>query len=247
MQAPSSPDAAWPIILPFIGAPKSAVDFGCGTGHWLAGLRRHIRDIDVFGINSPVRQDAGVSLPKERFQHADLTKPINLGRKFDLAICIEVAEHLPASAASTLVETIARHSDVVLFSAAIPGQAGEGHNLAGLEGDDHLNEQWPAYWIRRFASHSFRCVDCLRPIVWDNAEISLWYRQNIMFFFHPPATPLKAGPDWGGASVVHPQFFELALQPKPVSVRQLWQQTAKHILGSRLSASARHFLRRASM
>lgn len=200
MQAPSSPDVVWPIVLPFIGSPKTAVDFGCGTGHWLVGLKRQLPDIEILGLNSERRGDAGKFLQPDQFRTADLTKPVDLGRKFDLATCIEVAEHLPVTAADTLIDTITRHSDVVYFSAAIPGQGGE----------DHFNEQWPDYWIKRFADRGFACFDCLRPIVWHNDGVSLWYRQNIMLFMRSPRKPLVEATDWGGASIVHPTYFELA-------------------------------------
>jgi hypothetical protein len=59
-------------------------------------------------------------IPKDRFAAVDLRQPLPADRKFDLAISGEVAEHLPA----TLVGTLTSVSDVVLFSAAIPGQGG---------------------------------------------------------------------------------------------------------------------------
>jgi SAM-dependent methyltransferase len=196
--APASPDVAWPIILPLIGVPTSAVDFGCGTGHWLAGLKRLVPDIDVLGLNTSARSEAGRCLPDEEFSFADLTASIDLGRKFDLSICMEVVEHLPSSAANTIVESITRHSDVVLFSAAIPGQGGL----------DHVNEQWPAYWIERFRARDFACFDRIRPLVWQNDGISTWYRQNIMLFMRAPRTPPMTGDDWRGLPIVHPGYWQ---------------------------------------
>jgi hypothetical protein len=99
----------------------------------------------------------GRSVPCSR-SHA--TKPIDLGRRFALAMSLEVAEHLPPSAAETLVSSISRHSDIGLFSG--PGQGG----------NVHLNEQRPDYWIRRFAVHEFQCFDRIRPLIWQNDRIS---------------------------------------------------------------------------
>lgn len=200
-------NVAWPIILPFIGEPRSVVDFGCGHGLWLAELGRLNPQAEMLGLNWQHRKDAGKFLRADQFRTADLRNPIDLRRKFDLAICIEVAEHLPASAADTIIETVTRHSDIVLFSAAIPNQGGE----------DHLNEQWPAYWIERFAQHEFECFDCLRPLMWNNSGISLWYRQNMMLFMKPPKKPLVSERDWGGNAIVHPEYFDLAAsQRKPL-------------------------------
>jgi SAM-dependent methyltransferase len=194
-------NAAWPIILSFIDLPRSVVDFGCGNGLWLAELGRLSPQAEMLGLNWQHRKDAGKFLRADQFRTLDLRNPIDLGRKFDLAICIEVAEHLPASAADLLIETITRHSDVVLFSAAIPKQGGE----------DHVNEQWPQYWIERFAKHDFACFDCLRPLLWNNAAIAFWYRQNMMLFMKPPNKPLVAGDDWGGYAIVHPELFGQAV------------------------------------
>jgi SAM-dependent methyltransferase len=229
VQAPASPDVAWPIILPIIGGLKSAVDFGCGTGHWLSSLTRQIHGIEVLGFNSPRRKDAGTFLPKENFRYADLTKPLDLGRKFDLAICIEVAEHLPASAADTLVDTITRHSDVVFFGAAIPGQ----------DGEDHFNEQWPNYWIERFASRGFRCFDRLRPIVWQNPGISIWYRQNMTLFMREPRVPATDGDDWHGVPVVHPAYYERLLHVDPRSLEGRARALVKRVLGPKLTKAVR--------
>jgi hypothetical protein len=62
--------------------------------------------------------------------------------------------------------------DVVLFSAAIPGQGGT----------QHWNEQYPAYWAKLFELNGFIPVDCIRLKIWNNPDIEWWYRQNIMFF-----------------------------------------------------------------
>jgi 2-polyprenyl-3-methyl-5-hydroxy-6-metoxy-1,4-benzoquinol methylase len=65
-----------------------------------------------------------------------LIQPLDLEKEFDLVVSLEVAEHLPASAADQFVNTLVKHGKKILFSAAIPGQGGQ----------DHLNEQWPDYW-----------------------------------------------------------------------------------------------------
>lgn len=207
---PSSPVAAWPIILRFIKEPGSAIDFGCGTGHWLAGLQSSIPTVEVIGINEQARADAGHFLRADQFRYADLRETVDFKRKFDLAVCVEVAEHLPESAADTLVRSITRHSDVVVFSAGIPHQD-----------PTHENEQWPDYWIKKFAEHDFNCFDCLRPAMWNNQDISVWYRQNIMLFMKEPQRPLVDTKDWEGAAVVHPQYFEWAHMKKARTVNNL--------------------------
>jgi hypothetical protein len=92
--------------------------------------------------------------------------------RYDLAISLEVAEHLPPTAAAGFVSLLADLSDFVLFSAAVPGQGGVGH----------VNEQWPDYWISLFAGHGYSCLDVIRKRIWDDESIPLWYRQNILLF-----------------------------------------------------------------
>lgn len=78
---------------------------------------------------------ANLQVDREMFQPQDLTTPLQLPRQFELAMTIEVGEHLPREQARTFVETLCRLSDIVLFSAAIPNQ-----------GVEHVNEQWPSFW-----------------------------------------------------------------------------------------------------
>jgi hypothetical protein len=85
-------------------------------------------------------------------------------------VCVEVAEHLPASGAPSFVADLARLAPVVAFSAAIPGQGGEGH----------VNEQWPEYWERLFAASGYRVVDALRRPFWRHPDGPAYVAQNLL-------------------------------------------------------------------
>jgi hypothetical protein len=102
---------------------------------------------------------------------------VSLGRRFDLVVSLEVAEHLDASAADGFVASLVRHGDVVLFSAAIPFQGGH----------HHVNEQFADYWAERFAAHGYRALDFLRPQIWSESGILWWLRQNVLLFAHERA------------------------------------------------------------
>jgi hypothetical protein len=103
-----------------------------------------------------------------------------------------------------LVAELTSLAPVVLFSAAIPFQGGL----------NHVNEQWPDYWAALFAAHGFRVADVLRWRIWNDAQVTWWYKQNILLFAHDDMiaqnarlrgaiAALPAGP----LAIVHPEKF----------------------------------------
>jgi len=151
--------------------PASVVDVGCGSGAWLKAFQEH-GIADVWGIDGEHFDDGRSCIPSNLRSRHDLRKPLQLDRTFDLAACLEVAEHLPAEAAGALVESLTALSSVVLFSAAIPFQGGTGH----------VNEQWPEYWANLFLARQYVPLDFLRPEVWQNADVEWWYAQNLLVY-----------------------------------------------------------------
>ncbi len=159
-----------PSVLEMVDV-SSVVDVGCGTGAWLrAFVDRGVTD--VLGIDSDRVPPDLLRIDRDRYLIADLAQPPEVGRGFDLAVSVEVAEHLPEEAAERFVAFLCSLAPVLLFSAAIPGQ----------EGEAHLNEQWPSYWSDRFAVHGFEAVDVVRPLIWDNEEVPWFYRQNLLIY-----------------------------------------------------------------
>ena len=150
--------------------PSSVIDVGCGIGTFLAVFRRYgvgnVKGIDGNWVNRELLAKY-ISLPD--FIEADLQRPLPVDRRFDLALCLEVAEHLRPDAAGVLVESLVQLSDIIIFSAALPGQGGE----------NHLNEQYVDYWQEKFASHGYYFHDVFRSWFWNNPNISWWYRQNM--------------------------------------------------------------------
>jgi SAM-dependent methyltransferase len=199
----SSATQILPLVLDLVDV-RSAVDVGCGVGPWLAVLESIGID-DYLGIDGGYVDRGKLHIAPSRFQAADLTQPMRLGRKFDLVLCLEVAEHLPETVAPTLVQSLCALGDVVLFSAAIPFQLGI----------HHINLRWPDYWAGLFARQSFACVDCLRRRVWTNKKVSWWYAQNAVLYVKQSAVPaypkLAALGDVIGAAplpLVHPTNYE---------------------------------------
>ena len=176
---------------------KTVVDFGCGRGTWLEMALSHGAS-RVLGLDTHALDNEAPLVP---VQYVDLSQPVHLQERFDMALCLEVAEHLPAASAPALVSSLCQAASLVLFSAAIPGQGGM----------YHLNEQAPAYWHALFLEHDFDCYD-FRSLFWDDPLIQPWYRCNTLVFARRDAAHLL-GPlvDYKVSSplhLVHPGIFE---------------------------------------
>jgi SAM-dependent methyltransferase len=191
--------------------PTSVLDVGCGTGAWLA-VCRELGVQDVCGLDGAYVARELLQIPEDRFEPHDVTVPVRLGRRFDVVMSLEVAEHLPPARAESFVADLVAHSDVVLFSAAVPGQGGAGHQHC----------EWPDYWISLFAASGYRVLDCVRPRVWNEPQVEWWYAQNTLVFVSPAAR-IRSGTraDWGGVPVIHPRFYLEKTAPRPVSLGEV--------------------------
>src|SRR4051812_13911773 len=95
--------------------PASVLDVGCGTGKVIDYLlSRGLTDVQGLEGSAPAIRAAA---HPDRIRQADLSHPVDLGRRFDMVYCVEVAEHIRPDAADVLVDTCARHADHILFSA----------------------------------------------------------------------------------------------------------------------------------
>lgn len=155
------------------GTPASLLDVGCAEGVVVSGARAS--GIEAMGIDLAVPDDDPALV------RADLRIPVDLQRRFEWVLCWEVAEHLPASAADVLCDTLVRHLNPtgrVIFTAAGPGQRGPGHvHLAGR-----------AFWNQQFADRGVqyadgpsvelrrRWVQCAPQTPWYGKNASVYWR-----------------------------------------------------------------------
>jgi len=179
----------------------SVIDIGCGIGGWLYEWKQEGKN--VFGID-------GNDLPKEKkkiieneYLKHDLSLPLpKLHDKYDFCMSLEVAEHLPPERADSFVKDLCFYSNIILFSAAIPGQTGV----------NHINEQWPNYWAEKFFKNGYKAYDILRNIFWEDADVAWWYAQNMILYLNSNAPPPVQIMDGKVLSLVHPKCFMMYTQ-----------------------------------
>jgi len=163
-------------VVPYIMElvhPKSVVDVGCGVGAWLAAFRDLGNIQDHLGFDGDYIKKQNLLINPDFFVTKNLEEmPLSCERTFDLAVSLEVAEHLPEKIALSFVETLTQLAPVVLFSAAIPKQGGT----------NHINEQWPSYWAELFRQFHYVPLDCVRKKFWENLNVNFWYSQNSILY-----------------------------------------------------------------
>lgn len=155
-------------------APKSVVDIGCGVGLYLAEFKAN--DIASLGFDGAPAAVAG-SLIGDKIKLHDLCRPLKLNRRFDLCLCLEVAEHLEPASSQTLIDTLSNLSKTIIFTAATPGQ--------GPKSIGHINEQPLTYWQKLFEQKHFKLDKKLtEKIKWEmrRAKIIWWLTKNLMIF-----------------------------------------------------------------
>lgn len=217
-----------PLVVELL-SPQSVLDVGCGVGAWLAEFARH--DVtDICGIDGDYVTRSQLEVPESAFVAHDLSTPLALSRRFDLAVCLEVAEHLTDPAGRVLVKCLGRAASAVLFSAAIPSQGGTGH----------INERWQSYWADLFRNEGLVAVDCLRPVLWNNDQVEYWYRQNVLLYV--TADVLRSNSHLAEArdrtrdgmlSMVHPQLWK----DSRTAGSSLWQRVIGRVLEARATRS----------
>ena len=161
----------------------SLLDVGAGHGAWAAEWMA-AGVADVIAVDGDYVARDRLAIPGDRFRPHDLSQPLDLGRRFDLVQSLEVAEHLPQDRAEQFVDTLTRHGDVILFSAAVPHQGGE----------HHVNEQPLSYWRAKFAARGYAPYDWLRPRIAGDGAVKPWYRFNTLIYANEAgAARLSAG------------------------------------------------------
>lgn len=147
-------------------SPKTIIDFGCGCGHF-SGMIARLCNAEIIGFNGDIPDNVEIEVRKY-----DLSKHINIIKKYDLVVSLEVAEHIPEERSDIFIDNLTLSGDIILFSAATPGQGGE----------NHQNEQPHEYWHEKFKQRGYKYLDIIRPLLKDKKEVPFWYRNNIFLY-----------------------------------------------------------------
>lgn len=214
-----SAEVVVPIVASWVN-PHSVIDLGCGLGMWLSVWRE--TGAEIRGVDGEWVARDQLAIPADRFTTHDLSQPYNPDKRYDLAMSVEAAEHLPPESAASFVNSLTQAAPVVLFSASTPNQPGA----------DHVNCQWPDYWAGLFADRGYLVIDTLRYMIWEDTRVDWWYRQNIMIYvdrdslntwpkleaiYAEGARPLR---------LVHPELMQTWLDWGMDQSRQYWDLRA---------------------
>jgi hypothetical protein len=147
---------------------ETLVDFGCGMGDYVKKLIKNNFICEAYdgNPNTEVLTDGiGKTL--------DLSEEINLNKKFDCVLSLEVGEHIPQIYEHNFVKNICSHTKkFLIISWAIEGQAGNGH--INCKNNDYIINIIEKYNFKYNQSWSQKLRDC--------ASNAWWFRNTIMVF-----------------------------------------------------------------
>jgi SAM-dependent methyltransferase len=160
--------------------PRRIVDVGCGTGALLEALGRtgcECLGLEYAEAALEICRARGVTVKRFDLEKANRWRRL---KGCDVAISMEVGEHLPESAADRYVGLLTSLAPVIVFTAAHPGQGGA----------DHLNEQPMSYWVAKFGARGYGS-DQETTTRWrrqlEAGQVPKFYSDNLMIFRRRPA------------------------------------------------------------
>jgi hypothetical protein len=146
---------------------KKVCDFGCGLGKYVQWLRAQGFDCDGFDGNPNTN-----ALTDGACRSLNLAEPVQLKKKYDAVISLEVGEHVPKKYETVFLDNLTRHAkETIVLSWAIPGQ----------EGDGHVNCRSNTYIIYQLWKKGFRFRPYQTILLRANSSIP-WFKNTLMVF-----------------------------------------------------------------
>jgi hypothetical protein len=154
--------------------PSVFLDFGASSGLYVREIKHRMPTIESVGYE--FSEDAVKNALCSDIILADLTNPLDRVKKDNtVGICLEVLEHISEDDWKPVLQNISNLCDVIIFSAAVPGQGGTGH----------INCRWKIDWIRRFNKLGWVVdIDATRSIIREiQTTIHMgWLVNNVIVF-----------------------------------------------------------------
>lgn len=176
-------------------SPKTVIDLWC----WLWSFVKVFQDywIDAYWVNGERTERDKLFIDDKSLLIYNLEQYHDFWKQYDMALSLEVAEHIDEKYSDNFVKTITSCSDIIIFSAAIPWQTWQ----------NHINLQSPEYRERKFNTYWYNFYDVFRHIFWNNEEIFWWYKQNIFLvakkWVKIPDSLIEKPPRY----IIHPDLF----------------------------------------
>jgi hypothetical protein len=125
---------------------QSAVDFGCGLGYYLEGLKKSgTSKIRGFEVSYENAKDYISKEVINNVSQGNVMTEIDCGI-FDLSMSIEVAEHILPEKSEIFIDNMVKASNkYIVLTAAPPGQGGV----------CHINERPTEYWKKLLGDRGF--------------------------------------------------------------------------------------------
>jgi SAM-dependent methyltransferase len=160
---------------------SSFIDVGCGTGHYLLYCQK-MGVSDVFGIEGSPFAFKHLLVANNLVVKHDLRNVYQFERRWDIAISIEVAEHIDLVDTDNYIRILCDAADVVVITAAPLGQGGT----------RHINEHSLEWWSNKFSRCGYKydlaSVDKMIAGMKNAGSVgkyvTSWFEPNIMVFRH---------------------------------------------------------------
>lgn len=152
--------------------PDSVIDFGCAIGGHLEWF--HQRGTEIHGVEGNSKAFDYALVPTSTLEQHDLRERYESETVRDLAICIEVAEHIPSKYSGRLVDSLTDAAETVFFTAAPPGQSGT----------HHVNLRPEEFWEKKFEKRGFvRDQEAEEGLIRGlDLEKTTWVEENLFVF-----------------------------------------------------------------
>lgn len=158
--------------LPF----ESAIDVGCANGFLLEAFAAAGKDAAGTEISAAALEVASPEI-RDRIRIGDFAGASGV---WDLACCVEVAEHVRPERSEELVATLVRLTRRwIFFTAAPPGQGGHGHINC------RPHEEWLEWFRARGVTRDPELTEQVRSDL-GSLTVATWLRRNAFVLARRP-------------------------------------------------------------